>query len=130
MDHREEPLVIIRYPEGATEPEIAAFFRVAHDRARQAAEPWAVLFDLSRLRSENASASKRRVVADGALALRDDLAKHCVGIGVVTPSVFLRGLATAVLWFFTPDVPLRLFPTEASARAWLARAFTRRGDLA
>ncbi len=119
--------MVIRYPEGASEPEIAAFFGVARERVTSATEPWAVLFDLS-LRRDNTSPTRRRAVADGAMALGRDLAPLC--IGVVTPSVFLRGLATAVLWFFTPTVPLQLFSTEAASREWLSRVLTRRSELA
>ena len=47
--------------------------------------------------------------------------EHCVAYSVVSPSIMLRGIATAVMWIQRPSWPVEMFATEAEAEAW-ARA--------
>lgn len=71
--------------------------------------------------SETASASGRRLWTDWLRANETAIRRCCVGYVMVSESAVMRGVTTAVFWFWVPPFPWCVCRTREEAIAW-ARA--------
>ena len=117
-DDSDSPLHRIRYPKTPTIADIHGFFDALSPWAKRINSPWAVVFDISHLEPANSTSETREAFAVRGGDLEQVLADYCVAFAAVTPSMMLRGVATAVMWIQRPTWPVELFATTAEAEAW------------
>jgi hypothetical protein len=66
------------------------------------------------------TAARRRQVAGVLIRERDKLARVTAGYVLVTPSMFARGVVTAVFWIAPPPYEHHVVATSAEGFAWLS----------
>lgn len=109
------PFVFVRYaPENATDAEVRDFIadqrRILHMKRR-----FILLVDATRPTSS--SSTHRRMYADWMKEAEELSRLYCAGIVLVVSNPVMRGAMQAVLWFFTPPMPIVMVGTlEEAAR--------------
>lgn len=118
------PFVHVRFaPDNASDAEVRAFIDEQR-RLLERKQRFAMLVDASRLTSS--SAAQRRMYADWMRESEAPSKLYCLGMAVVMSSPIIRGAMQAVLWLFSPPVPIEVFARSDEARArideWLRAA--------
>ncbi len=106
-DTSEFPFVFVHFPpENATDAEVRALIDEQR-RILQRKQRFVMLIDSSRPTSS--SSVQRRMYADWMREAEVPSRLYCAGMAVVLASPILRGAMQAVLWVFTPPMPVETF---------------------
>lgn len=74
--------------------------------------------------SDQISGSQRKKLAEILKSPTNGPISPCAGTALVFNSPVLRGMLTAMFWFFRPPYPVRVFPDVTSAERWLSTLLT------
>jgi hypothetical protein len=117
IDPSRAPLYLVTYPAVRTLEDVKNAHEAIEFVYRRAVGPVAWLVDACSVRG--ASAKERRIVAEHEKRVSALAQRHCVGLGLVSPSAIVRGLFTAVTWLSPLKYPFKVFDTRAEAELWL-----------
>jgi hypothetical protein len=70
--------------------------------------------------SDQLSGSQRKKLTEILNSPKSGPMSPCAGTALVFNSPMLRGVLTAMFWFFKPPYPVKVFPDVTSAERWLS----------
>ncbi len=110
------PLVVVRFTATeATDEDIERFFEEQR-RMLACGERYVELVDTANVRFVMNAAQRRKFV-EFLKETTDASSRLCIGLSVLVQGSLFRGAMQAVLWLFTPEMPVKMAPSlEACAR--------------
>lgn len=119
------PLVYVRYaPENATDAEVRDLI-ADQRRILGLRQRFVLLVDASR--PSSSSSVHRRMYADWMKEAEEPSKRFCAAIVLVLTNPIIRGAMQAVMWFFTPPMPIHTFGTLDEAARFASELMQKEG---
>ncbi len=118
LDIRAWPLVHVTPPPYSLSDEALLEFMEFHrNLVRSRPSPHVLILDLRDC--DHITSQQRKKLSKILSSAGDSSAMPCcAGTALVFSSPMLRGMLTALFWFFKPPYPVKVLPDLASAQAW------------
>jgi hypothetical protein len=117
LDWSEWPVLLVRPPNHQiSDSQLMEFIDVWDREICARRQPYSIALDLRQ--AAQMSAAQRKLLTDTMSSSEDQLNMFCQGTALVFSSTLLRGMLTAVFWFFRPKYPTRVFGSTTDANAW------------
>src|SRR5688572_22807501 len=117
VDETHWPLVVTRWPVGEiSDSDCEEYLRLSLQlSARQ--QRHVVLHEA--VAETSLSAKQRRTMGDHIKQHKEALKAHVAGAAIVSSSMAIRGLITAINWVSPPPFPQKVFKSRNEAETWL-----------
>jgi len=119
LDFRAWPIAQVTPPPYSVSDDALMEFMAVHKQVvRSMPSPHALILDLRGL--GHMSTHQRKKLTGVLHGDEDEFASLCAGTALVFSSPVVRGMLSAVFWFFKPPYPVKVVPDLVSARAWVS----------
>lgn len=116
IDNTQFPIVFVRY--GSVNEEDLSDFLLRLEPVYQRGH-LAIIADATQASISDATAERRRILAEGLKKIVDKYPNHVISEAVILSNPLVRGILTAVNWVRDPkSFPHKAFKNEAEAVAW------------